>query len=365
MSGFFRLLLAPIRIFFQVLMVVISLFVITVLLGMIVSTVEEETINHTDTKYTYRFLLGDEDSDNHLLQIDVLGPIYAMPPDENPYDFMFSFDGTYGYEVKKHLQEASTDDSVKGILLRLSTPGGTISGSRAIYEGIKAYQEVTNKPVVAFVDGISASGGVMSMVGADAIYADYGSIVGSIGVVGGTFTYFNKPMAIDGGLLGDGITTEGGIELTIISAGRGKDIGNPFRRPSEEELQILREGVNNEYDDFVQHVAENRNIEPNIIREQMGAGIFGNKQATSYKLIDGTLNYQDAVKALAKHAELDDDYQLVRVAEAENEPWKHLFSLSQLFFQATPQQTQKAQTCHRLSATPLVYYGDVKQLCAF
>jgi protease-4 len=84
-------------------------------------------------------------------------------------------------------------------------------------------------------------------------------LIGSIGVIGGILTYFDNPVALDGGLLGGGIVTKNGIQQTVISAGRGKDLGNPFRKPTEEELQVLRQGVNYEYNQFVQLVGTSKN----------------------------------------------------------------------------------------------------------
>lgn len=175
---------------------------------------------------------GARSSRNKLLALRVRGIILGTSPRDRASS-LFLADVTYGYDIQRALEDAAGRDDIKGVLLHLETPGGTIFGSRAIHDGVVHYKETAGKPVVAYVEGLSASGGVMAMVGADRIFADHGSLVGSIGVLGPQLIYYDKPMAVDGGLFGGGITTQGGIEQTIITAGRGKDLGNPFRRPTE------------------------------------------------------------------------------------------------------------------------------------
>jgi len=189
--------------------------------------------------------------------------------------------------------------------------------------------------------------------------------VGSIGVIGDTLTYFNKPTAIDGGILGGGIVTKEGIEQTIVSAGKGKDLGNPFRRPTKEELKLLQDDVNHEYDLFVKHVAENRNMDSKVIREQMGAHVFDNESAKKFGLINGTLNYRDTVKRLAELAQIEtDDYQVVQTATKNHGLLSALLGVFQPK-SAPPKVSQiKSQFCNKLSRLPLVYYGNPLRLCS-
>ncbi|HXH02746.1 MAG TPA: S49 family peptidase [Candidatus Competibacteraceae bacterium] len=312
---------------------------------------------------SYRYLAGNPRSPNRLLSVLVTGPILGSPEDE--LSSWMSLGGvTYGYQVQDLLRKAAQDASIKGVLLHLQTPGGTIFGSRAIHEGIKAYQQASGRPVLVYIEGLAASGGVMAMVGADAIYADHGSLIGSIGVLGAELVYFDRPVAIDGGLLGGGIVTEGGIEQTVISAGRGKDLGNPFRRPSADEIRNLQNGVNNEYTAFVHLVAEQRNIDEAVIREQMGAQVFDNQTAQAYGLIDGTLSRNQAIARLAELARLGPgDYQLVRAQNGGGRFLQRL--LGAMSGQPRPDTAAQvqAQICQTAVRLPLVYYGDLTSLC--
>jgi protease-4 len=365
------------RVFGQTLFAIISFFVIIFLMSLFfigfgtglgvgtsgLSETEEQEISG------YSYVTGKKKSDNLLLEVDVKGIILGTAPEEE-FGLGLSEFLTYGYDVQKTLQKATKDDEIKGIFMSFRTPGGTIFGSQAIYRGISEYREKTGKPVVVHIEGISASGGVMAMVGANNIYADYGSLIGSIGVLGPSLTYFDKPVATEGGIFGGGIVTEGGIEQTAITAGRGKDLGNPFRRPTEEEISTLMSGVENEYDSFVEHVADNRKMQPAMIRNEMGAQIFDNKTAEAYGLIDSTLPRDKAITSLAKLAKLpDDDYKLVKAVRDTPSLFDQLFGISARFLHDLPSARQLAEQrvqreiCGYSNQLTLAYHGNPYRLC--
>lgn len=311
----------------------------------------------------YEFISGKETSQQRILRIDINGPILGSPTDSNDtFNFGSLMGITYGYDIQADLKKAAEDKTIKAIFLELTTPGGTIFGSQAIFDGIKAYQEKTGQPVYAFVEGMSASGGVWAMVGADKIYADYGSYVGSIGILGPNLTYYNKPTAINEGLLGGGVTTTGGIESVTISGGRGKDLGNPFRRPTPGELQQLQAGVDQEYTNFVNHVAQARQIKPETIRDKMGAMIFSNQQAQAYGLIDGTLNRPQTLEALAKAAKIEGDYAVVRIRPDRQSLLSQILGARQNTIQEH-QAWLNVQTCTLTQYRVLAYYGNIHQQC--
>jgi protease-4 len=312
----------------------------------------------------YSHVSGDEDSDNNLLQVNVNGIILGSAPEEE-FSFGLSEFLTYGYELADTLAEAAEDEDIKGVLMRFRTPGGTIFGSQAIYRAIRDYKEKTGNPVVVYIEGMSASGGVMAMVGADAIYADHGSLIGSIGVLGPSLTYFNQPMATDGGLFGGGIVTEGGIERTIITAGRGKDIGNPFRKPTEEEITTLTDGINTEYANFIEHVASNRDMKASLIRDEMGAQIFGNEKSETFGLIDGTLDRSAAIEALAKLAQLGDDYQLIKPNIKSESLFNQMMGVlaGRSSIRLSPEVFARQQVCNVSRQLTMAYHGNLASYC--
>ena len=311
---------------------------------------------------TFTYVEGDEQSDNYLLEIHIRGPILNSPSGAG----FFGLDAgvTYAYQLQDLLEKAAEEERIQGLFLRLATPGGTVVGSNVIYEALVAYKEATENPVYAYIEGLSASGGVWAMVAADEIYAAPGSIVGSIGVIGPTLVFFDQPFAVDGGILGGGVTTRNGIQQFVVSAGKGKDLGNPFRQPSEEELRVLQTSINNEYNNFVQHIAETREISEQTLRQEMGAYIFDTAQAEQFNLIDGTLGRPEAITALVDSLELEDDYQLVRIGGTAPSLFDLLFG--QLKTELSYEQQQailEEDLCNLAHYSILAYHGDVLSLC--
>ena len=172
------------------------------------------------------YVAGERSADTRLVAVPVIGPI--LGEDRGGGGFLSAATGvTYGYSVKEKLLELAEDDDVDGILLEMDTPGGTVVGSKAIADGVADYQARTGKPVVAYVGGFSASGGVYAMADADEIVADHGTLIGSIGVIFGPFVRYNDITAVDNGILFGGVETSGGIEFEFLTAGRSKDSARP------------------------------------------------------------------------------------------------------------------------------------------
>lgn len=242
---------------------------------------------------------GPASAGSTLRAVDISGPILT---DSGGGSLLTS--GTYGYELA-HLIDGFEAGDADGLVLRINTPGGTITGARAIADAVARYQRRTGKKVFAHVEGMSASGGMWAMAGADEIEADYGSSVGSIGVILGPFSRYRDVVAMDNGALAGGVTTAGGIDQFYITQGRGKDAGNPFRDMTPEERAIFQKGVDNEYAAFVDHVATARNIPAATIRDDFGAGLFDTRTAEEKGLIDGTMGVDEAYRHFATLAGLD------------------------------------------------------------
>ncbi len=258
-----------------------------------------------------------DDEDNKLAIVPVTGLIDGLSTSEtNPAGWFSNDFVTYGYSIKETLADLAEDDSIKGVLLLMNTPGGTINGSIAIADGIEAYQQATNKPVFAYVQSISASGGMWSMAGADHIIADEGSLIGSIGVILGNLLYYDDPIAVDQGLLFGGVETRGGIKSTTLAAGDGKDFGNPYRQPSEEELAAIRANLDDLYDLFRAHVAQERGLSDEQVRS-LGAMVYSPRRALSFGLVDEVASFDAALAALAVQAGLGADFAAVQQSYAE------------------------------------------------
>jgi protease-4 len=314
-------------------------------------------------------IAGNKKSENKLLELDLSGTILGVPPFPAQDPYLYTMLGvTFGSQLESQIISAIDNESIKGILLHTRTPGGTIHGSQAIHNAIAKYQEKTGKPVVIWIEGFSASGGVYSTASATAIYAAPGSMIGSIGVIGPSIMYYNDPVAIDGGLTSGGVTTRGGIDMTVLHAGKGKDFGNPFRPLGQEEKDVYLEGMTDSYKDFVGHVSRGRGIAETTIVEQLGAYMYGTEKAEEYGLIDATFNRDEAYMALAVLAKLKEgDFAIVRRAPMRGSYFEQALRDSGIETNANNKSSFissiEAYKCQVARTMPLAYHGSVNSFC--
>lgn len=324
----------------------------------------------TDLAVPRDFLAGERSSDTRLVAVPVIGGI--LGEQRGGGGFFAATGVTYGYTIKEQLLELAEDDDVDGILLELDTPGGTIFGSQAVADGVAQYRERTGKPVVAYVAGVSASGGMLAMAGADQIVADHGTLIGSIGVISGPFVRYNDIVATEGGILGGGVATEGGIEFDFLTAGRGKDLGSPYRDLTDEERKVLEESLDNAYDNFVAHVADGRGLTETEIKNDVGALIYGEEQAKALGLVDSIGAREMAYARLAELAGAEgSDWRLDRVTNGQPGFLDFFIGAVGPDSASDPNSDQSRSSgeaplpsfCSG-SPTVLAYYGDPALLCA-
>jgi protease-4 len=244
---------------------------------------------------------GDAAAPAQLIAVPVTGVILGGQSDGATFG-----GATYGYEVAETIDGMDAGDA-DGLILELNTPGGTIYGSRAIADAVERYQKRTGNQVMAYVQGLSASGGMYAMAGADQIVADHGSLVGSIGVIMGPFQRFRDVTGIPGSLLEPGVTTEGGVTEEYLSRGRGKDFGNPYRDMTQEERAVLGAGLDREYGEFVSWVSQARGIPAQTIVDELGAFVFDGYTAVDRGLVDRVLGREEAYRYAAEMNGVDPD----------------------------------------------------------
>jgi protease-4 len=190
-------------------------------------------------------------------------------------------------DVYRQLERARKDRWVKGIILRVNSPGGTISGSDQIYNEI---QHRTDKPVVAFMQGIAASGGYYTSVACDKIVAEPTVITGSVGVI---FGYL---------VMRDLLEEKLGINPVIIKSGEKKDWPSSFRAPQPEEIEYLEEKlIKPAYERFLEVIAEGRQsvLTLSEVRGLADGSIYGAQEARDENLID-EIGYLDEAIEQAK-----------------------------------------------------------------
>lgn len=304
-----------------------------------------------DPTYEYVHVKGDKTSTNRVLAVPVQGVILteeAVIP--NPLDFLQNTGITYGYSVKESLLRAAQDPTIRAVLIQINSPGGTIPGSKAISDGILAYKEQTGNPVYVHIREIGASGGYWASVVGDKVLADTGSMIGSIGVIMGPFKYYNDVIE-EGSILG-GVTTENGIENTMFSAGEYKDTGSPYRPLTEEERVHWQTALDNEYEIFVDHVSRYRNLEREVIINDIKALPYENERALELGLIDEIATEEETLSQLLTVSSLsEDDYQLIN-EHKRGDVFNEVFSV---FLQT---KSPKVSTSCLLCGSPLFLYDS-------
>jgi protease-4 len=194
----------------------------------------------------------------------------------------------------QQLEKAQNDPSVKAIVLRVNSPGGTVTCSDAIYQLLKRYKAATHKPVVASCQEVAASGAYYVSCAADRIVAQPTSLVGSIGVVFDTMQF-------------EGAMNKLGIQADAIKSGSLKDMGSPFRAMKPEERTVMQSMVEEDFVRFVGIVSGDRPVKEKPLSdltqyEQPGYGgiysgrVFSGDRAKELGLVDETGLLEDAIK---------------------------------------------------------------------
>lgn len=307
----------------------------------------------------YTTTYGSSEATHKILSIPIRGPIEGSVADYG-YTSIFA-DPTiaYGYDLKQEMIDAADSDQYDALILEINSPGGTVYGAKAISDGVDYFKKQTGKPVYASVQGMAASGGYWAAASADQIYADTGTGAGSIGVIFGPLTYYDKVTTADG------VSTQNGIEQYYLTAGEGKDAGNPFRRLTDKERDIFQAGVNDTYNDFVDYVSTARTISKETITTQVGAHYYGEKQAKALNLIDTIGSPQEAYDGLARKAGIQADYQIVS-SHADPTGLASLFGVKLPWLPQKVEQkrdSSRVQACSGTINVPLIYYGNPAQAC--
>ena len=189
-----------------------------------------------------------------------------------------------------------TNDSVKGVILRVDSPGGGVGPSQEIYAEVKRL--AAEKPVVVSMGSVAASGGYYVALPAQKIVANPGTITGSIGVIMGFTNYQDLFEKI-------------GLKSDVIKSGEHKDIGSPVRPMTAADRDILQSLIDDVHQQFVAHVAEGRNLEFETAAKLADGRIYTGRQAKESGLIDELGNFRDAVTLIASMASIDGEPDLV------------------------------------------------------
>lgn len=181
--------------------------------------------------------------------------------------------------------------SVKALVLEVNSPGGTVGGTQQLYTELRRVRRELDRPVVAWIGEVGASGGYYVSMAADSVVALPGAITGSIGVI------MQFPNA-------DGLLRKVGLELEVVKSGEMKDLGSPSRALSEEERAVLRRLVDDAYGQFLDAVAAGRDLPRDSLRSLADGRIYSGERASSVGLVDRTGTLREAVSVAGRLAGL-------------------------------------------------------------
>jgi protease-4 len=184
-------------------------------------------------------------------------------------------------------------------VLRINSPGGTVSGSDLIYHELLAFKKKHKIPVVACLMGLATSGGYYVAQAADTIVASPTGITGSIGVLA------MKPNI-------KGLMDKVGVDTDLVKTGQWKDFWSPFRPATPAEKEMMQKIINDYYRGFLEVVAQGRKLKPEQVKAWADGRIFTATQAKDLGMVDRLGYLDDAIKLAQEKAGLPEEARVVR-----------------------------------------------------
>ncbi|QFK72518.1 signal peptide peptidase SppA [Pradoshia sp. D12] len=250
-------------------------------------------------------IIEEGDVNSQIVVMDVEGVIQDTGEEES----YFTAEAYNHRSFMERLNAIKDNDTVKGIILRVNSPGGGVVESAEIHNKLMQIKKETKKPIYVSMGSQAASGGYYISTPADKIFASPETMTGSLGVIMQSYNF-------------KGLAEKYGIDMVTIKSGKFKDLMNPFREVTEDEKEILQSMVTSSYDQFVKVIAEGRSMPEDEVRKIADGRIYDGRQAKEINLID-ELGYLEDVIADMKKSENLKGAQVVRLVGSD--------SLSSLF----------------------------------
>lgn len=248
-----------------------------------------------------KFVDGDEDAKDEILQIKIKGVIQEADSEES---MPFKIEKDLFENLRKDLEVARKRKAIKAILLEINSPGGEVTASDIIYQQLKKVQRETEKPVVAIIGTMGASGAYYVACAAGKIMAHPTSIIGSIGVL-------MQAMNLEE------LAKKVGLKAITLKSEKTpmKDVLSPFKEITPEERVMLMTIINSIYDRFIDIVSESRKLSREEVIKIADGGIFTAVQAKELGLIDAIGYREDAIAEACKMAGIESAALVKRVTQ--------------------------------------------------
>jgi protease-4 len=201
-------------------------------------------------------------------------------------------------EVVSQLRRAEEDEKIRAVILKIDSPGGSVTASDILYSEIAGFKNRTGAKVVVAMMGVAASGGYYISLPADHILAHPTTVTGSIGVI------FARPKVT-------GLMEKIGLAVEVNKSGADKDMGSPFRQASAAEQKIFQDLTDRLGARFVDLVARHRKLEPEVVAQIATARVYLANEALELGLVDEIGYLENAVRQAKKLAGLAEDAKVV------------------------------------------------------
>lgn len=210
----------------------------------------------------------------------------------------------------KQVKRFRDDNGIGGVILRINSPGGSVSPSQEIYEEVRKLNQ--RKPVITSMGSVCASGGYYIASASGTIFANPGSVTGSIGVIVG---FSNLK----------GLLEKIGVKSYVIKSGKFKDIGYPTRDMNPEDFKVIQEVIDSIYNQFVKAVSEGRHMPIEKVKALADGRVFSGLQARRLGLVDRIGNMEDAIAYMAKRLGIHGKPQVIYAKKPRERLWRIFF----------------------------------------
>ncbi len=229
------------------------------------------------------------------LLIGLFSSVESTAGPNEDYIAVLSIEGTisendgYTYDQQYLLdtvEDLIDDNQNVGLLLRIDSPGGAVYQIDELYNKLMEYKKITERPVYAAIESYAASGGYYEACAADKIYANRNAITGSIGVIMGEFLDVSE------------LLDELGVNVTYVSTGANKAMGNSYEPLTEEQKAIYQSVCDESYETFIDVIVKARGLDETTVRTLADGRIYTANQALQHGLIDGVEHFDDTLNRM-------------------------------------------------------------------
>ncbi|MGE7216196.1 signal peptide peptidase SppA [Priestia koreensis] len=270
----------------------IGLFLISILVSVTTSVLFNDvgeglsSVMGDDEGFAEKVIKDGNDA-KKIVVLEVSGVIQDTGEASSPFQ-----SGGYNHqEFLKMIDQAKNDPQVKGLIVKVNSPGGGVVESAEIHKKLEEFKEKTKHPVYISMGSMAASGGYYISTAANKIYAIPDTLTGSLGVIMQSLNYGE-------------LAKNFGVKNETIKSGPYKDIMSPTREMTAAERQIMQRLVDNAYGGFVNVISKGRNLSEEQVRKIADGRVYDGRQAKELKLVDELGYFDDTVKGMKKDEHL-------------------------------------------------------------